>query len=49
MLAVLDESKLRRILARMLDEDEFLGPHGLRAVSRSHGDHPFRSVVHGQR
>ena len=26
--------KLRRILARMLDEDEFLSPHGLRALSR---------------
>ena len=29
MLAVLDEDKLRRVLVRMLDEDEFLGPHGL--------------------
>ena len=28
--------KLRRILARMLDEDEFLSPHGLRALSRYH-------------
>ena len=33
MLAVVDESKLRRILARMLDENEFLSPHGIRAVS----------------
>ena len=32
MLAVLDETKLRRVLARMLDEDEFLSPHGLRAA-----------------
>jgi hypothetical protein len=48
MLAVLDETKLRRILARMLDEEEFLGPDGLRAVSRYHGDHPFRFDVHGQ-
>ena len=47
MLAVLDETKLRRVLARMLDEDEFLSPHGLRAVSRHHGDHPFRFDVHG--
>ena len=29
MLAVLDETKLRRVLARMLDEDEFLSPYGL--------------------
>ena len=33
--------KLRRILARMLDEDEFFGPHGIRALSRHHLDHPY--------
>ena len=48
MLAVVDESKLRRILTRMLDEDEFLSPHGLRAVSRAHADDPFRVDVHGE-
>ena len=48
MLAVLDETKLRRVLARMLDEDEFLSPHGLRALSRYHADHPFSLDVHGQ-
>ena len=49
MLAVLDERKLRRILARMLDEDEFLSPHGLRALSRYHEQHPFSLEVHGER
>jgi hypothetical protein len=49
MLAVLDETKLRRVLARMLDEDEFLGPHGLRSLSRHHLDHPYSIEVHGQR
>ena len=48
LLAVLDESKLRRVLARMLDEDEFLSPHGLRALSRYHAEHPFEFDVHGQ-
>ena len=48
MLAVVDESKLRRILARMLDENEFLSPHGLRALSRAHADDPFRVDVHGE-
>jgi hypothetical protein len=48
MLAVVDETKLRRILARMLDENEFLSPHGLRALSRCHADPPFRFDVHGQ-
>jgi hypothetical protein len=32
--SLFDETRLRRILARMLDEQEFLGPHGIRAVSR---------------
>jgi Mannosylglycerate hydrolase MGH1-like glycoside hydrolase domain len=48
MLAVVDETKLRRILARMLDESEFLSPHGLRALSRYHLEHPFHLDVHGQ-
>jgi hypothetical protein len=41
MLATVNEGNLRRILERMLDEDEFLSPHGLRALSRYHKDHPF--------
>ena len=48
MLAILDEQKLRRVLAKMLDEDEFFSPHGLRALSRYHLDHPFVFDVHGQ-
>jgi hypothetical protein len=48
MLATVDETKLRRILARMLDEEEFLSPHGIRALSRYHADHPYRFDVHGQ-
>ena len=34
LFAMFDEARLRRILARMLDEEEFLGPHGIRSVSR---------------
>ena len=41
MLAIVDERKLRRILARMLDEDEFFSPHGIRALSRVHRDQPY--------
>ena len=48
LLAILDEDKLRRVLARMLDEDEFLGPCGVRALSRVHADNPFTFDVHGQ-
>ncbi len=41
MLSIVDEDKLRRILARMLDENEFLGSYGIRALSRYHLEHPF--------
>jgi Glycosyl hydrolase family 63 C-terminal domain len=41
ILALVNEQRLRRILARMLDEDEFLSPYGLRALSRHHLEHPF--------
>ncbi len=39
--ALVSTARLRRILARMLDENEFLSPHGIRALSRHHLDHPF--------
>jgi hypothetical protein len=41
LLSVADETKLRRLVSRMLDEDEFLSPYGLRSMSRFHRDHPF--------
>ena len=46
--AVLDERKLRRVLATMLDEKEFLSPYGIRALSRYHVDHPYVFRVGGQ-
>ncbi len=49
LLAAVNEQKLRRILARMLDEERFLSPHGLRALSRWHLDHPYTFDVHGER
>ena len=36
-----DETKLRRVLSKMLDENEFLSPYGLRSLSRYHADHPY--------
>jgi len=47
ILSLVNESKLRRILARMLDEERFLGPHGIRSISRWHLDHPYTFDVHG--
>ncbi|HTY72959.1 MAG TPA: glucosidase [Actinomycetes bacterium] len=41
LLSVVDGERLLRVLARMLDEQEFLSPYGLRAVSRAHAEHPF--------
>jgi hypothetical protein len=41
LLSILNEKKLRRVLAYLLDENEFLGPHGIRSVSRFHLEHPF--------
>jgi len=47
LLAVLDEKKLRRVLGRMLDEDEFLSPYGIRSISRYHAEHPYVFNVKG--
>jgi hypothetical protein len=47
LLSLVNEDKLRRILARMLDEERFLGPHGIRSVSRWHLEHPYAFDVAG--
>jgi hypothetical protein len=46
--SIVDETKLRRILAKMLDENEFLSPYGIRSLSRYHADHPYAITVGGQ-
>ena len=48
ILGLVNEARLRRILTRMLDENEFLGPHGIRALSRYHAEHPFVFSVNSQ-
>jgi hypothetical protein len=47
LLAVLREDQLRRVLAYVLDEDEFLSPYGLRSISRHHLEHPYSFWVDG--
>ena len=42
LASILDETKLRRVLAKMLDENEFLSPYGIRSLSRFHAEHPYR-------
>ena len=41
VLAVVDENQLRRLLARVVDPNEFLGRHGVRSLSRHHAEEPF--------
>jgi hypothetical protein len=48
LLSVLNEENLRRVLQRMLDEERFLSPHGIRALSKWHLDHPYVFNVHGE-
>ena len=48
LASILDETKLRRVLAKMLDENEFLSSYGIRSVSRYHADHPYVFQAGGQ-
>jgi hypothetical protein len=48
ILALVNQDKLRRILRRTLDENEFLGPHGIRSISKFHEQHPYVFHVGGQ-
>jgi hypothetical protein len=48
ILALVNEDRLRRVLSRMLDENEFLSTYGIRALSRYHADHPYVFSVEGQ-
>jgi hypothetical protein len=47
LLSLVNEDKLRRILERMLDEERFLGAHGVRSLSRWHLDHPYELHIAG--
>jgi Glycosyl hydrolase family 63 C-terminal domain len=48
LLSILNKQKLERVLAYLLDENEFLGPYGIRSLSRYHLEHPFVFHVGGQ-
>ena len=41
LLAILTRERLVRILQRMLDEEEFLSPHGIRSLSKYHQEQPY--------
>ena len=48
LASILDEAKLRRVLAKMLDENEFLSQFGIRSLSRYHAEHPYIFHAGGQ-
>jgi hypothetical protein len=47
VLSVLPPDRMRRLLTRMLDEGEFLSPHGLRSLSKWHAEHPYEIPLPG--
>ena len=49
MLSIVDRDRLRRLLGRMLDPDEFLSDHGIRALSKWHQAHPLQLDLDGSR
>ena len=47
IVSIVDRDQLGRLLTRMLDEDEFLSPHGIRSLSREHAAHPYSLRLDG--
>jgi len=48
LMSVCNKEKVERVLAYMLDENEFFGPYGIRSLSRYHLEHPFVFNLEGQ-
>ncbi|QDS73997.1 hypothetical protein FKW77_008685 [Venturia effusa] len=49
LLALCNEDRLKKILFRMLDPEEFFSDYGIRSLSKYHKDHPYSMDVNGQR
>ena len=47
LLSLVSKDRLKRVLRYMLDENEFLSPHGVRSLSKVHQDHPYVLHVNG--
>jgi hypothetical protein len=45
MLGVVGSVRLKRMLERLLDPEQFLSPFGLRSLSKYHQDHPYSYAV----
>jgi hypothetical protein len=48
IMALLNPDRLRRVLTKLLDEDEFLSPYGIRSISKFHERNPYILHVGGQ-
>ncbi|WMJ75582.1 glucosidase [Cytophagaceae bacterium ABcell3] len=48
LLSLVNETRLRKVLTRMLDEDEFLSDFGIRALSKYHKKHPYQFHINGE-
>jgi hypothetical protein len=46
-LSLVNRQRLRQVMRYMLDEEEFLSPYGIRALSRYHLEHPYSMLVNG--
>jgi hypothetical protein len=47
LMSIVGPDRLRRVLTAMLDESEFLSPHGVRSLSRIHREHPLEVMIGG--
>jgi len=47
LLSICNADRLRRLASRLLDENEFLSPHGIRSLSKFHREHPYVLRVDG--